>query len=197
MVYLHALLNMGHSWPLFLHFSLFNTVDGKCSMTFFADDWIWIVDLWFWKWPLYQLSHCQCPTFILWLHLQKNKWDLNLNHHSALTSRAPTRPYLYFLLAELQLNVFLVHLSLLAPPRWTPPPRISNTYFPAVTAAAMGPITRATWAVILRYNPLTSNTWIEKWDSILLVTLLFDLCYSLTIKSFMGGMSLDHLHLAS
>ena len=122
MVYLHALLNMGHSWPLFLHFSLFNTVDGKCSMTFFADDWIWIVDLWFWKWPLYQLSHCQCPTFILWLHLQKNKWDLNLNHHSALTSRAPTRPYLYFLLAELQLNVFLVHLSLLAPPRWTPPP---------------------------------------------------------------------------
>ena len=29
----------------------------------FADDWIRTTDLWYWKRPLYQLSHNHCPTF--------------------------------------------------------------------------------------------------------------------------------------
>ena len=50
---------MGCSRPLFLQFLLLNIVDGKQMFNkFFANDWIWAVDLWFWKWPLYQLSHC-------------------------------------------------------------------------------------------------------------------------------------------
>ena len=28
---------------------------------FFADDWIQTADLWYWKRPLYQLSHNHCP----------------------------------------------------------------------------------------------------------------------------------------
>ena len=52
---------MGHFRPLFLYFRLFNTADCKCSIYFFADDWIWTADLWNWKQPLYQLSHNHCP----------------------------------------------------------------------------------------------------------------------------------------
>ena len=33
----------------------------KCSINF-ADDWIWTVDLWYWKRSLYQLRHNHCPT---------------------------------------------------------------------------------------------------------------------------------------
>ena len=33
-------LKMGYSWPLFLYFCLFNTVDVKCSVLTFANDWI-------------------------------------------------------------------------------------------------------------------------------------------------------------
>ena len=58
---------MGHSQPLFLYFRLFNTQlrVNKCSMysNFFADDWIRTVDLWYWKRPLYQLSHNHCPVY--------------------------------------------------------------------------------------------------------------------------------------
>ena len=32
----------------------------KCSINV-ADDWIQTVDLWYWKWLLYQLSHNHCP----------------------------------------------------------------------------------------------------------------------------------------
>ena len=37
---------MGQSWPLFLYFRLFKTDDSKCSIKFFADDWIRTADLW-------------------------------------------------------------------------------------------------------------------------------------------------------
>ena len=33
----------------------------KCSINF-ADEWIRTADLWYWKWPLYQLSHNHCPV---------------------------------------------------------------------------------------------------------------------------------------
>ena len=46
----------------FLYFRLFNTVDSKQMFNInFADDWIRTVDLWYWKRPLYQLSHNHCP----------------------------------------------------------------------------------------------------------------------------------------
>ena len=42
----------------FLYFRLFNTVDINLMFNInFADDWIRTVDLWYWKRPLYQLSH--------------------------------------------------------------------------------------------------------------------------------------------
>ena len=52
----------GHSRPLFLYFCLFNTVDSK-QMFYknFDNDWIQTADLWYWKRPLYQLSHNHCP----------------------------------------------------------------------------------------------------------------------------------------
>ena len=46
---------MGHFWPLFLYFRLFNTGNIK-----FADDWNQTADLWCCKEPLYQLSHNHC-----------------------------------------------------------------------------------------------------------------------------------------
>ena len=55
---------MDYSQLLFLYFCLFNTqlTVYKCSLlNFFADDWIWTADLWYWKLPLYQLSHNHCP----------------------------------------------------------------------------------------------------------------------------------------
>ena len=33
----------------------------------FADDWIQTADLWYWKQPLYQLSHNHCPELSLCL----------------------------------------------------------------------------------------------------------------------------------
>ena len=59
------LLKVGHSRPLFIYFCLFNTVDSKQVNIFninFADDWIWTADLWYWKQPLYQLSHNHFPN---------------------------------------------------------------------------------------------------------------------------------------
>ena len=51
---------MGHSRPLFLYFRLFNTVENKQMFNIsFVNDWIRTADLWFWKQPLYQLSHHQ------------------------------------------------------------------------------------------------------------------------------------------
>ena len=48
--------------PLFLHFRLFNAVDGKQRLNInYAEDWIWTLDLWYWKRLLYQLSHNDCP----------------------------------------------------------------------------------------------------------------------------------------
>ena len=52
---------MGHSRPLFLYFHLFNTVDSKCSINIFADDWIRTADLWNWKQLLYQLRRHHFP----------------------------------------------------------------------------------------------------------------------------------------
>ena len=46
----------------FLYFRLFNTVDSKQMFKLnFADDWILTADLWYCKWPLYQLSHTTAP----------------------------------------------------------------------------------------------------------------------------------------
>ena len=55
---------MGQIRPLFLYFRLFNTVYSKYSILFLADDWIWTVNLWRRKWPLYQLSNNHCPLFL-------------------------------------------------------------------------------------------------------------------------------------
>ena len=44
---------------------------------FFADDWIWTADLWYWKRPLYQLSHNHFPTFVFY-HLSKVCRDYHL-----------------------------------------------------------------------------------------------------------------------
>ena len=65
--------NMGHSRPLFLYFRLFNTqlTVNKCSINF-ADDWIQTADLWYWKRPLYQLSHNHCPKQYLLNFLSVN-----------------------------------------------------------------------------------------------------------------------------
>ena len=38
----------------------------KCSINF-ADHWIRTADLWYWKQPLYQLSHNHCPKNCLTL----------------------------------------------------------------------------------------------------------------------------------
>ena len=50
----------------FLYFRLFNIVDSKRSIKFFANDWIRTVDLGRWKRPFYQLSHnhCICLIFV-------------------------------------------------------------------------------------------------------------------------------------
>ena len=49
---------VGHSWPLFLYFRLFDTVDSKQMFNIkFPDDWIRTKDLWYWKRLLYQLSY--------------------------------------------------------------------------------------------------------------------------------------------
>ena len=37
----------------------------KCSISKFADDWIWTADLWYRKWPVYQLSQKHCLRHIL------------------------------------------------------------------------------------------------------------------------------------
>ena len=61
---------IGHSRPLFLYFSLFNTVKViNVQYNFFADDWYrTAADLWNRKRTLYQLSHdhdhCPGPGFI-------------------------------------------------------------------------------------------------------------------------------------
>ena len=49
----------------FFYFRLFNTqlTVNKCSINF-ADDWIRTADLWYWKRPLYQLSHNHYLIFI-------------------------------------------------------------------------------------------------------------------------------------
>ena len=53
-------------WPnpglFFLYFRLFNTVDRKCLIYIFADDWIQTTDLWSQKRLLYQLSHNHSPS---------------------------------------------------------------------------------------------------------------------------------------
>ena len=54
---------MGHSRHLFLDFRCCNTVDIKCSILIFANDWIWTENLWNWKRLLYQLSHNHCPQW--------------------------------------------------------------------------------------------------------------------------------------
>ena len=53
---------MGHSRSLFLYFRLFNAVYGKQMFNLnFANDWIQTADHWYWKQPLYQLSHNHSP----------------------------------------------------------------------------------------------------------------------------------------
>ena len=58
-----------HSFS-FLYFRLFNTqlTVNKCSMNIyiFGDDWIRTANFWYWKRPLYQLSHNHCPIYV-WL----------------------------------------------------------------------------------------------------------------------------------
>ena len=47
----------------FLYLRLFNSVEIKQMFNIiFANDWNRTVDLWYWKRPLYQLSHNHCPT---------------------------------------------------------------------------------------------------------------------------------------
>ena len=48
---------------LFFFIFLFNTVDSKCPIKIFADDWIRTADLWNWKRLLFQLSHNHCQLF--------------------------------------------------------------------------------------------------------------------------------------
>ena len=52
---------MGHSWPLFLYFRLFNPVDSDLMSQIFANDWIRTADLCCKNQPLNQLSHNHCP----------------------------------------------------------------------------------------------------------------------------------------
>ena len=50
----------------FFFFRLFNTVDSKQMFNInFADDWIRSADLWYWKRPLYQLSHTTAQVSII------------------------------------------------------------------------------------------------------------------------------------
>ena len=83
---------MGHSRPLFLYFCLLNTVDCKCSLKFLADDWIWTMDLWNWKWPLYQLCRNHCPhvyvfSFPIWHFSQRtNLATMNLTRRFSAPS---------------------------------------------------------------------------------------------------------------
>ena len=52
---------MGHSWPLFIYFRLFNTVDSEQMFNInIADNWIWTTDFWYRKRPLYQRSQNDC-----------------------------------------------------------------------------------------------------------------------------------------
>ena len=53
---------------LIFYFRLFNTVDSKQMFKNFADDSIRTADIWYWKQPIYQLSHNHCPTY-------SYKWD--------------------------------------------------------------------------------------------------------------------------
>ena len=54
-------IKMGHSGHLFLYFRLSIQLTVYNCSKIFADDWIRIADLWYWKWPLHQLSHNHCP----------------------------------------------------------------------------------------------------------------------------------------
>ena len=57
---------MGHFRPLFLYFIFSIKLKvNKCSIKKFANDWIRISDLWYWKRPLSQLSHNHCPIVFL------------------------------------------------------------------------------------------------------------------------------------
>ena len=61
--YLHWLKSQ--SRPVFLYFCFFNSVDCNIIGNIkFADDWIWIADLWYQKQTLYQLCHNHCPQEI-------------------------------------------------------------------------------------------------------------------------------------
>ena len=53
---------VGHSRPLFIYFRLFSTVNKQMFNINFANDWSRTIDLWYWKWPLYQLSHNHFPS---------------------------------------------------------------------------------------------------------------------------------------
>ena len=67
---LDGVQNIFLNGPFLASFSLFSsfqyTVDSKQIYVIFADDWIRTADLWYHKWPLYQLTHNHCPrtTFI-------------------------------------------------------------------------------------------------------------------------------------
>ena len=79
---------MGQPQSIFSFFAFLITVVSKCSILFFADDWIWIADLWNWKWPLYQLRHNHCPRnkknfsariHLMWLEYTTRNIRFNIN----------------------------------------------------------------------------------------------------------------------
>ena len=66
---------VGHSRPLFIYFCLFNTVDNKQIFNInFANDLIQTSDLWYWKRPLYQLSHNHCLESLLYARKLFIRW---------------------------------------------------------------------------------------------------------------------------
>ena len=63
-----AFLKTGHSWPLFLYFHFFNTVDSKqIFFTKVCRDWIRTLDLWCRKRQLYQPSRTTTAHFLHFL----------------------------------------------------------------------------------------------------------------------------------
>ena len=58
-------LKNGPLRPRFLYFRLFNTVDSKQMVNInFAYDWSQTANLWYWKQPLYHMSHNHCPAWL-------------------------------------------------------------------------------------------------------------------------------------
>ena len=74
--------HFGQTWSW--HCLIYRLTEHNFFNINFADHWIWTMDLWYWKRPLYQLSHNHCPTIILYFHFYRWKMSFDIGEHLIL-----------------------------------------------------------------------------------------------------------------